>query len=63
MTDKEKFLTPKDICKHLNLGKDKAYQLCALEGFPAIKLGSTYRIDPVKYTAWLQQHLGEHIVL
>ena len=52
----EKYLTPKDIQQHLQIGKDKAYKLCALKGFPAIKINSTYRINSSKYFKWLQEN-------
>lgn len=57
------FLTPKDIMNHLQIGKDKVYLLCALKGFPAIKIGKTYRIDPQKYIKWINEHIGNTINL
>ena len=63
MEKMESYLTPKDIMEHLQLGKDKVYSLCALKGFPAIKFGSTYRIDKVKYEKWLEEHEGMKISL
>lgn len=57
------FLTPNEVAKILSVGKDKAYALCALDGFPAIKLGSAYRIDPEKFDQWLNDHLGECVYL
>ena len=48
---------------HLQLGKDKVYLLCALKGFPAIKFGSTYRIDKSKYRKWLEEHEGMKVSL
>ncbi|MCI5500364.1 MAG: hypothetical protein MR384_07455 [Lachnospiraceae bacterium] len=44
-------------------GKDKVYSLCALKGFPAIKFGSTYRIDRAKYKKWLEEHEGMKVLL
>lgn len=59
----ETFLTPKDIMKHLQIGKDKVYLLCALKGFPAVKIGKTYRIDLRKYVKWISEHIGKTINL
>ena len=67
MCEKEKtlqtYLTPKDIQDHLQIGRDKVYALCALKGFPAIKIGSSYRIDPAKYNKWLEKQIGTHIYI
>lgn len=63
MDGMETYLTPKDIMEHLQLGKDKVYSLCSLKGFPAIKIGSTYRIDRTKYKKWLEEHEGMKISL
>ena len=63
MGEMESYLTPKDIMEHLQLGKDKVYLLCALKGFPAIKFGSTYRIDKSKYRKWLEEHEGMKVSL
>ena len=57
------YLTPKDIQEHLQIGRDKAYALCALKGFPAIKIGSSYRVDPIKYNDWLDKQSGTHIYI
>ncbi len=60
---KDTYLTPKDITNHLQIGKDKVYLLCSLKGFPAIKIGSTYRINPNKYEKWLDEHLGTTVYI
>ncbi len=57
------YLTPQDIQKHLQIGRDKAYALCAVKGFPAIKINKTYRIDPIKYQQWLDKQLGTKIYI
>lgn len=57
------YLTPKDVAVYLQVGKDKAYALCRLSGFPAIKFGASYRIDPKKFEKWLDEHIGDVISL
>lgn len=59
----EPYLTPQDIMKHLQLGRDKAYEICRLPGFPAIKIGQSYRIDPEEYKKWLKRNNGKEVVL
>ncbi len=63
MREMETYMTPKEIMEHLQIGKDKAYSLCALKGFPAIKFGSTYRINKAKYMKWLEEHEGMKVSL
>lgn len=48
------FLTIKDICKFLGLGRNKVLQLCQerTAGFPAVKVGNRYQSDLEKLTAW-----------
>ncbi len=57
------YLTVQDIATTLQIGKDKAYMLCALDGFPAIKINKAYRIHPLKFTKWLEDNLGKCIAL
>lgn len=57
------YLTPLQIAARLQIGKDKAYKLCSLDGFPAIKLNNSYRIDPIRFDLWLENNLGKTIYL
>lgn len=59
----KQYLTPKELQVILQLGRNKIYQLCSLKGFPAIKFGSTYRIDKQKFLKWLEKHEGMNIDL
>lgn len=59
----QQYLKPHDIMEHLQLGKDKVYQLCRIPGFPAVKIGTTYRIDPYEYQKWLKRNIGKEISL
>lgn len=62
-TDIEEYLTPKDLQNILKIGRNKVYQLCALKGFPAIKIGSTYRINKTRFKRWLNSYEGLNINL
>ena len=57
------YLTPKEIQDILKIGRNKVYQLCSTKGFPAIKFGSTYRINKQKFEKWLEKHEGMDIYL
>lgn len=39
------FLTTEEVCKLLNIGKKKAYELFAVKGCPAVKIGRDYRVE------------------
>lgn len=57
------YLKPEQLAEKLQIGRDKAYKLCALEGFPAIKLNNSFRIHPIKLELWLDENLGNIINL
>lgn len=44
MDDMERLLTIKDIQEHLQIGRNRVYQLIKIDSFPKIKIGNTYRI-------------------
>lgn len=58
-----KFLGVKDIQNIFNVGREKAIALIKSEGFPVIKIGRTYRIDPQKLEKWIAEHEGKTIAM
>ena len=42
-----------DIMEILNIGKNTAYELIKQDGFPVIKIKSTYRIPKKAFHNWL----------
>lgn len=59
----KEYYTPKELGEILSLGRNKVYRLCSIKGFPAIKFGSTYRINCIKFHKWLEVHEGMDIYL
>lgn len=57
----DRFLTVKDIGDILHIGKSKAYKLCALDGFPSIKIGSQYRIKESDFDRWIDRNINNEI--
>lgn len=55
MEDNKKFYTVQDIQKILCIGRNKAITLLKTEGFPAIKIGRTYRVDSDDFNKWLEE--------
>ena len=57
----EQFLTIKDVQNHLQLGRNRVYQLIKIDSFPKIKIGNTYRIPKQKYLEWVENNIGKII--
>jgi excisionase family DNA binding protein len=54
LDDLPQILTPVEVATFLRIGRSRAYQLCHVQGFPAIRLGKTFRIPKAKLMAWLE---------
>ncbi len=63
MVDMERLLTIKDIQEHLQIGRNRAYQLVKIDSFPKIMIGNTYRIPKREYLEWVQNNIGKTIFL
>jgi len=63
MDDMERLLTIKDIQEHLQIGRNRVYQLIKIDSFPKIKIGNTYRIPKQKYLEWIQNNIGKTVFL
>ena len=48
-------LTPREIAHVLGISSSKAYALLRRPDFPSIKIGRNWRIDPVRFRAWLER--------
>lgn len=49
------FLTVYDIRDYLGIGQGQAYELVKSEGFPAKKLGNSYRIPKADFLDWVKK--------
>ena len=47
-------LTVKELSELLRISKRTAYNMIENQGLPAIKIGSTLRVDPVHAAKWLR---------
>ena len=63
MDDMEKLLTIKDVQEHLQLGRNRVYQLIKIDSFPKIKIGNTYRIPKREYLEWVQNNIEKTVFL
>lgn len=63
VSDLDEMLTINDVCQHLRIERKKAYRLCKLDSFPAIKVGKSYVIPKGLYLKWLKAYVGKEILL
>jgi excisionase family DNA binding protein len=46
-------LTPLQAAQLLQIGRTRGYQLCHVKGFPAVRIGKTFRIPRDRLIAWI----------
>ena len=61
--DERRVYLPKDICKIIGIGRDKAYALFKSKGFPSTKIGSMYFVLPEQFEKWLNDYAGKEYKL
>lgn len=59
--DDYQMLTTKELAKLTGLGRDKAYALMNSHGFPAIKIGKSFRVTFKAYKIWADNNIGRTI--
>jgi len=52
-----------DVADILNIGINKATSLVKTKGFPAIKIGNTYRISVAGFEKWQKENIGSKVVI
>lgn len=58
---KNEFLSVKDVAVMLGVGKNKSYALMTTEGFPAIRIGGTFKVRADLFDKWVEENLGRTI--
>lgn len=53
--DYPEVLTAKDVADLLRIGKNRTYELCKSQGFPAVRFGRSYRISKTLLLEWYQK--------
>ena len=56
-------LTVKQLQVRLNMGKNKAYKLVHLKGFPSIRIGKTILVSESELNKWLLENQNSQIYL
>ena len=55
--------TVQEVAELLQIGKIKAYELCASEGFPALKVGRRILIPCKRFEEWLDRAAEDRLAL
>ena len=55
--------TPKEAAKVLRVGVNRIYQLCRMDGFPCIMVGSRFVIPTDKLHEWMNTQVAERRVI
>ena len=61
--EKTVMLTPKEIKKYLNLGKDTTYKLISQPDIPKIIIGRKILVPEDKFLKYLEKHMGKKILV
>jgi len=61
-SETEKILTVKDIQAYFGCGKNQAYEIIHVSGFPKIKIGRRYYIYQKAFTEWLEKNQNKAIL-
>ena len=57
-----KVYTIKDIQNYLGIGKNHAYKLFKLQGFPVIKIGKKYIIPKDLFEEWVRKSIHKELL-
>lgn len=63
MIDIDEYLTVKDICDILKIGKTKAYNLINQKDFPKIKIGHDIRVSKLLFEEYMRHNMYKIIKL
>lgn len=58
---KMKLYTITDLQTILHVGKNTAYKIVKLKGFPKIQIGKKILIPKEDFNQWMQNNIGKHI--
>ncbi len=58
LKDMPDYFGPKELIKVLPIGKNRAYELCRADGFPAMRVGKSIIISREGLEEWLDKQIG-----
>ena len=57
------YISVKEMAALLHIGKNKAYKLVNIKGFPVIKIGGTHCVSKKGLEEWIEKNYGSEISL
>ena len=61
-SDVGKVLSVKDVQNIFGCGKNQAYEIFRINGFPGFKIGRRHYVYEKAFTAWLEKNQGKVIL-
>lgn len=55
----QNYMSVKQVASSLGIGKGKAYALMQSKGFPAVRVGGTFRVSAELFDDWFKKHIGK----
>jgi excisionase family DNA binding protein len=52
-------LTPKETAEYLGISMPRIYTLLRSKGFPGLRIGKHWRVEPVRLQKWIEEHMSE----
>jgi excisionase family DNA binding protein len=57
------YLTVKQVCDIIPLGKSTIYKIFHLDGFPAVKIGRRYMVEKSELMEWIKSREGKQVII
>ena len=57
------FYNVDDLKRIFKCGRDKAYSIMSVGGFPSIKIGQTYLVEKTALENWIKKQQGRQVLL
>lgn len=58
LADAPDFFGPQVLAKILGIGERTAYDMCRIQGFPALRAGRKYIVSKAGLIRWLERNVG-----
>lgn len=63
MEDEQICISVDEASRIIGVGRNVMYKLIKQQGFPAVKIGRSYRVRKAGLEEWLKNHEGKEIIL
>lgn len=52
-------MTPKETAAYMGISMAQIYILLRSKGFPALRIGKHWRVEPARLQQWIEEHMNE----